>query len=175
MRHTVRQLDERGAFTLIELIAVMVVVAILAAVVTPSFTSASEAKRGVGARLLAVDLNYARQRALASGVTAWVTIDLGNDQWTLLEDDPATPGLTDALTLEKVTGVGPWIVDLDAMGLDGVDLTAANFDGGVSVGFDWLGKPRTTAGGALAADGVVTFAGGHTVVVRADGGVVETP
>ena len=163
----------RSAFTLIELIAVMTLVAILAAVAIPSFASVGSTNAGMAARILAADIAFARQRAIATGVRTWVTIDPDAEQWTLASEQPGVPGLADALAIQRPGVGGAWSVNFTDFDLDSADVTAAVFDGAPTVGFDWRGQPLQASGARLAADGVVSLAGGRQILVDVASGVVE--
>lgn len=163
------------AFTLVELIAVMVLMAILAAVAVPSFASASAVPKSAAARLLAADMAYARQRAAATGERLWVRVDTGADTWSLLRDNPTAPGAEDAIAIERIGRSGAWIVTPQDLGLEDVDITRASFGGAATLGFDWLGRPLASDGAPLATDGVVLFASGQRIDIRANGGIVSGP
>ncbi len=95
-RNDPRRLSRGGGFSLIELIAVMIVVGILAAAVAPVLSATARTRAAMAARHLVRDLTFARQRAVATGTRSWVVFDTAAETWTVLVEDPASPGRINA-------------------------------------------------------------------------------
>jgi len=55
----------------------------------------------------------------------------------------------------------------------GITITAALFDGGAEIGFNWMGAPLNDDETALASQGSVTLTGGHGVVIEPETGNIE--
>lgn len=155
---------------MIELIAVMVVVGVLAAVAAPSFSGLDDRRSVMGARLLLRDMTFARQHAVATGTPTWVVVNVAGDSWSLLVEDPSNLGRAGATAMVEPGTGEPWVRTMGADAFATVGIASANFDGDPEVGFDWLGRPLDTNENDLAADGVVTFDGGETVTVRPETG-----
>ncbi len=169
-----------GGFSLLELVAVMVIAGILAgaAVVTLSTTTGNRSK--MAADQLLRDLTFARQRAVATGTPSWVQFDIGAETWSILAEDPVSAGTgwTDAAIIDDPATNQPFVQTLGASPYIGVDLLTVGFDGNDKVKFDWLGQPLTygTTETSLVADGTVTLSGGHTVTVEAETGhIIVSP
>jgi prepilin-type N-terminal cleavage/methylation domain-containing protein len=154
-----------GGFTLLELIAVIVIVAILAAVAVPTVGSIASSRGAAAGRQLLRDLTFARQRATATGVRAWVVFDLANENWAVLAEDPSSPGRVDAVVLSDPSTGRDFTQQLGSGAFFGVAITSAAFDGAAEVGFDWLGEPLNSSETDLAANGTVTLSTGHSVTV----------
>ncbi len=161
-----------GGFTLIELVVVMAISALLAIVVTPSCSGLAGIGPATAQRQVQRDLSYARERAGATGTRAWVVFDAGAERYSVLAENPASPGRSGAAVITDPATGRDFVQTLNRGALAGVALQSAVFDGGAEVGFDWDGEPLNTAEGPLGADGVVTLSGARTVTVRAGSGFI---
>ncbi|MCC7389337.1 MAG: prepilin-type N-terminal cleavage/methylation domain-containing protein [Phycisphaerales bacterium] len=155
------------AFTLIELVAVIMITAILAGVAIPAVWGVADARSTGAARAIAQQLSFARERALNTGNRVWVVFHTGTDRYELLAEPDGGAGYADAVALpDPTTGRGMGLT-LNQGEFAGVGIASAAFDGSAVVGFDWLGSPLDASGGALSADGVVTLDSGVTIGVAA--------
>src|SRR6266850_7093494 len=82
----------RAAFTLIELIAVISITAILAAVAVPSMTSLSANRSTIAGKQILRDISFARERAMLTGTRCWLTFNAVTDTYSVLSENPASPG-----------------------------------------------------------------------------------
>lgn len=160
------------AFTLVELLAVLLCAAILAATAAPALSGLGSARCAAAARRVQTDLAWARQRAMSSGATHWVAFSTAAQTWTVRAEDPAAPGKAGALTVTDPATGSPTLARLNLGEFAGVELTSVSIAGAAEVGFDRLGRPLSASGSPLAADGVVTLTGGHTVRVLVGSGLV---
>lgn len=158
-------------FTLVELIAVLVLTGILAAVAIPAVSTTEKTKHAAAARLVASDLRFARQHAVATGTRTWVSFQVATDQWTVLSEDPDAPGRSSAQVIIDPATEQPMIQRLDTL-FPGEQLVAIDFDGGTEVGFDWLGRPLSQTEAALVSNGSLGLASGFTIGVAVDSGLV---
>jgi prepilin-type N-terminal cleavage/methylation domain-containing protein len=156
-------------FTLVELIAVTVITSIVAAVAIPALASMSAARKRVAARMIQRDLAFARERALATGAVHWVVFAPASDTYSVLSEDASAPGRAGAAAIIDPATGRSMLVHLNAGDFAGVDLTAASFDGGSEIGFDWLGRPLGAGPAILSSPGTVTLSGGYTVTVATGG------
>ncbi len=171
-RHNPRRLSRGGGFSLIELIAVMIVVGILAATAAPILSATTGTRSAMAARHLVRDLTFARQRAAATGTRSWVVFDTVANTWSVLAEDPNSPGRINAVVLTDPATSGPFVQSLGVNQFVGVQLVTASFDGNVEIGFDWLGRPLNQTETALAAQGSVTLSGSHVITVEVGSGFV---
>jgi prepilin-type N-terminal cleavage/methylation domain-containing protein len=156
-------------FTLVELIVVTVITSIVAAVAIPALSSITLARKRVAARMIQRDLAFARERALATGTVHWVVFTPAGDTYSVLSENPASPGRAGAAAITDPATGRAMLVRLNTGDFAGVDLTGASFGSGAELGFDWLGRPLGTGGTALASPGAVTLSGGYTVTVDTGG------
>lgn len=166
-----RRLRGEGGFTLVELIAIVVIVSILAGVAVPAMTNLDDSRGAAAGKQLLKDLTFARQRAVATGHRCWVVFDAPGDAWSILAEDPQNPGRSSAASVTDLATGRAYDISL-AQDFTGVTISSADFDGGDEIGFDWLGRPFVNDSTELAADGSLTLNTGHVVRVAARTGHV---
>lgn len=177
-RNRSRRLSGGGGFTLIELVAVMIVVSIVAGTAAVSLSSTTGNRAAVAAKQLLRDMTFARQRAVATGTRSWVEFDTTGQTWSVRAEDPDSPGRAGATVLNDPATNTTFVQALNVSHFMSVELTSVDFDSGDWVGFDWLGRPLDKAGEStpLSADGTVVLTGGHRITVEKDTGhVTYTP
>ncbi len=167
-----RRPGKGGGFSLFELIAVIVIAGILAATAVPVLSSATGSSAPMAAKQLVRDLTFARQRAVATGTRSWVVFDTAADTWSVLAEDPNSPGRINAAVLTDPATSGPFVQSLGVNQFVGVRLMTASFDAGPEIGFDWLGRPLNETETALSAQGSVTLSGSHVITVEVGSGFV---
>lgn len=161
-----------GGFTLIELIAIMVITAVLAAVSVPAFSNLADTRGVSASRMLLRDMTFARQRAVATGTTTWVVFDAGAHSWSILAEDPDNTGRAAATVLNDPATGRVFTQTLNAGDFNGVQMTAINFDSQDEIGFDWLGRPLNATEATMGTTGSVVLTGNHVVVVSMETGHV---
>lgn len=141
-----------GGFTLVELIAVIVVLAVVAVGVTMhTAATSSTARLQWAARQVARDISFARERAMNTGTTHWVRFDTANQYYSVLAENPASPGYASAATVTDPATQSPFVTNLNRDNWAGVTVATGGSFSSVSytVGFNKLGRPLITAGTAL--------------------------
>jgi Tfp pilus assembly protein FimT len=134
-------------------VVVVLVVAISAAVVVPYLAGANDSAAMAGARMVASDLQYAQDTAIATQTNVTVAFDVGGESYSLSNQSGALihPITKNVYTIDFAT-------DRD---LSGLDIVSA-FGGIGSVTFDPTSAP---SGGGT----VVLQAGDQTYKVMVDG------
>ena len=158
-----RRLKGSGGFTLIELVAVIIIIAIMAAAAVPSLSNLTDTRAGMASKQLLRDLTFARQRAVATGAPTWVVFDTNANTWTILVEDLSNPGRANATALPDAATGRSFVQSLDAGSLSGVRFVSVDFDSNLEVGFNWLGKPLNSTETQLTAEGSVILTGGHSI------------
>lgn len=157
-----------GGFTLIELVMVMVLIGILALVAFPRFENINRTRAQAAAMKLRSDLRYIQMLSMQTQQQTRVVFNAAADNYQLQ--------ILNLAGWAAVTNPGTraaYSVQLNAGEFQGVDISAADFNGGSTVIFNRLGVPADAAGTALVANGVVTLNGAFQVTVSPSEGVVE--
>src|SRR4051812_48658675 len=74
----------RSGFTLVEILAVVVIIGIASAIVIPQIGNRDDLKGAAAARVLVADLIYAQNLAVATQSTTYVKFDTANNKYTIL-------------------------------------------------------------------------------------------
>ena len=122
------------AFTLIELMIVIVVIGIAAAMAIPMMSSATSFQIRAAANVIAGDLEYAKSMAISHGQPYSVVFDIDNESYEILQNGNAVTN--------PITKDASYVVNFGTNSrVDRVDISDADFDGATSVTFDYLGSP----------------------------------
>ncbi len=154
-----------GGFSLMELVVVMTVTVVMSGVAVVALSSTTGNRASIAAKRLLRDMTFARQRAIATGTGTWVVFNTGAETWSVLSEDPSSPGRAGATPLIDPATGADMVETLGAGTFIGVELVSAVFDAGSEVGFDWLGQPLNAADTTLGAAGTVTLSDGHQITV----------
>lgn len=162
----------RTGFTLIELVAVLVVAAIVGVTAAVQLGSIDATRASSAARALQRDITYTRERAMTAGLNHWMVFSVSTNSYSVLADTAASPGRSSALTLTDPSTGMPMLQRLGSNESAGASIASASFEGASEFGFDWLGRPIASNGDRLRSQGIVTLGSGHQVRVQAGTGVV---
>ncbi len=129
-----RRTGNRRAFTLVELLVVLVIMGIMAGVAVPRLVSSISIQRlEAAARRITTDLAYAQRQAKFTSSERTVTFDLAADTYTLAGvPDPDHPA-------------NDYVVNLSADPY-GADIQKANFGGALTATYDGFGNPASGGG-----------------------------
>ncbi|RPI58346.1 MAG: prepilin-type N-terminal cleavage/methylation domain-containing protein [Planctomycetaceae bacterium] len=147
MVHRVK-INRRFAFTLVEILAVVVILAVSAAVVIPKAVGTSDMQAQAAARMLAADLEYARDLSITMAKPTTVTFNVTGNSYVLTN--------ASGNIIHPITKLPAYAVNFTTQsGFGQVKLSSASFNGGSSFTFDETGAPDK--------DGYVTLqAGTHS-------------
>jgi type II secretion system protein H len=160
----------RCGFTIIELMIVLVILGIAAAIAAPMVSSAASMQLRSAVNMVAADLEYAKSMSIATGQYYRVAFDTASNKYEV--QDPSGTVIQHPVT--KKNYVVSFADDgrLDQVTIQSVQTGATAI---AMVYFDYLGTPSSSAG-QLNSDGVVTLqAGGatRTVAVKAVTGFIS--
>jgi len=125
---------QKNAFTLIELIVVMVIIGIAALLAVPMIGSAADVQVRSAANMIAADLDYAKSMAITTQQNYSVVFDTANEIYQVHDpcgvvDHPLKPGSDFEVDFQSDSR------------LNRVDIDTADFDSQTAVTFDYLGSP----------------------------------
>ena len=150
------------AFTLIEILCVVVIIGIASAVILPQLSSRDDLRASSAARTLMADLLYAQNRAIASQKYFYVSFDAASNSYQVM--DSPTSVITHPVQLT------PYVIPFGTGALTKVKLVNPSFDTQTVLAFDSLGIPYSynPAAGtttALASGSVVVNCGTFNLTV----------
>lgn len=139
------------AFTLAEMLVVIAILAIVAAVVLPRMVGSSDMQARSAARVMMADLEYAQSVAITGQAPITVTFSIAGNSYTVSN---ASGPLIHPITKKT------YVIELgEVKGMESVSIASASFGGASSMTFDALGAPDNS--------GTVTItAGAHTYSVN---------
>jgi len=134
MQRPARRRSSPHGVTMIELMVVVVILAIVAAMTVPLFVGASDMEAVSAARVVSTDLQYAQNVAITSQSPVKVTFDPANETYDLYSN--ASGPLKHPMTKAD------YVVDFGSQSdFSHVDIVSASFGGSKVVTFDELGSP----------------------------------
>jgi len=152
----------RRGVTLVELMVVLVLLSIAAAVIVPQAVQSSDLEAVSAARVLSADLSYAQDLAITSQVPVTVSFDVAGNSYTLSNESGTLIHPISKEVYETVFSADN--------GFGHAEVVSATFGSGSSVTFDELGAPNS-AGTVVLQAGVHTY---HVSVAAATGRVTVT-
>jgi prepilin-type N-terminal cleavage/methylation domain-containing protein len=123
------------AFTVVEILIVVVIMAIAAMIAVPMISSAETFQIRSAANIIAADLEYAKSMAISRGQYYSVVFDTANESYEIQDHD----GIVIPHPIKK--GESLYEVDFENDSrLSRVEIVSTNFNGD-TVAFDYLGSP----------------------------------
>jgi len=166
-----RERQRKPAFTLVEILVVVVILGITAAIVVPQIGTQSDLKAAAAAREVMADLIYAQNRSIATQTKHYVVFDTtaGSQKYTIKMGS----GMVDIP--HPITKDTSYVVKLGQKNtpLADISLGAVSFETFTTIAFDELGvpysyDPATTNTTALSTSGGSTIqikCGAYTLTV----------
>ena len=151
-----------SAFTLIEVMIVLMIIGIISAIAVPLYTSAASVELRTAADMIASDLEYAKNLAMSTGKTYSVAFDDTNASYRINEPNGH------AISHPVHIGAGYIVSFASDSRLNKVNIVSATFGATSTVKFDYLGAPSDGSGAALNSGSVRLNAGSYTLTVRVE-------
>ena len=143
-----------AAFTFIEILIVVVILAIAAMMAVPMIGSAETMQIRSAANIIAADLEYAKNMAISRQKMYSVVFDTAHESYKIVDANSA-------IINHPVKKGFVYIVNFSSDSrLSRVDISQADFDGTNVIKFDYLGSPYSGSGNPLNTGGIVLHAGG---------------
>lgn len=169
-----------SGFTMVELVAIILIVGILAAIATPRFFNTDVFEARGYYDYVAATLRYAHKTAIAQRRVVYVKLDIGTGQVSLCFTN-SFPCSVAADQVPKPTGEKPYVVTPPS----GVTLSLSPAPTAGTFFFDSLGRPYDSADAVPASENAtssfstltVTVTGGEatrTIVVERESGYART-
>ena len=148
-------------FTLIEVILVVFIIGIAAAVVVPTMSSGASMQLRAAANMVAADLEYAKSMAISRGQAYTVDFSPSTERYWVLD------GPSGNVVPHPVKKGFDYMVDFPNEGrLSQVQVVSTNLGTYNKVTFDYLGSPYNSSGAPLNSPGTIILqAGGITKTV----------
>jgi prepilin-type N-terminal cleavage/methylation domain-containing protein len=154
----------RHGFTMIELMVVLAIIAIAAAIVVPMTSSTGSMQLRAAVTMVAADLEYAKSMSISRGHRYAVVFDKSEGvEGYQIEDLSKPVGDPDRIVEHPVRKGSKYLVRFAADNrLSQVDIVDANFDTTNTVSFDYLGSPVNGSNASLNSGEITLRAGGLT-------------
>ena len=151
-----------SGFTLIEVIMVVIIIGIAAAVVVPMMSSAGSMQIRAAVNMVAADLEYAKSMAISRGQPYSVVFDKATETYRVVDQ-------AGSVIQHPVRKGFNYVVDFRSdTRIDEVDIVDASFDATSKVTFDYLGSPYNGSSTPLNSGVVTLRSQGITKTVRVE-------
>ena len=129
----------RSGFTLIEILVVVIILGIAAAIIVPHIGSRSDLKATSAARLIMADLIYAQNRSISQQKPHFVQFDAANETYRVMDEvNPTVKIITHPVEQSPfAVAIGPG----GPAPLRDVMIDSVSFDGQSILSFDEMGTP----------------------------------
>jgi type II secretion system protein H len=166
--------NSRQGFTLVEILVVVVILGIAAAVVVPQLGAQNDVRAAAAARMIMADLIYAQNRAIATQTRHYVVFNTtAGSQSYRIRMGSAMADIPQPITKESYYEVK---IGQKNTALSDVSLGDVSFEGFTTIAFDELGVPyyydptgpTTTALSSVGGSTIQVKAGTYTLTITVE-------
>jgi prepilin-type N-terminal cleavage/methylation domain-containing protein len=143
----------RTGYTLIEVLVVVTILGIAAAVVTPNLSQAGVFRIQAAVRTLVSDISFAQMDALGYQEQRAIVFDIDANEYTLVEVQESTVDPENNAIYDINRPDQRYVVSFNREVFGGTTIESAEFDGDNVLIFDEIGGPVATAGSSTLSDG----------------------
>jgi prepilin-type N-terminal cleavage/methylation domain-containing protein len=137
-------------FTLIEMVMVIVIIAILAAVSMPRFRAFDSLKLNGAVKKIATDIRYVQQLSVSTHDTYRIRFDTGLDRYDVIR-------INDSSAARDPFSRSNFTVDFrNDSQYRGVDITSVNINNTAGLQFDWQAAPQNSNNATLTTEGNIS-------------------
>ncbi|MDD5010866.1 MAG: prepilin-type N-terminal cleavage/methylation domain-containing protein [Phycisphaerae bacterium] len=147
-------------FTLLEVVIVLMVIGIIAAMAVPMYVSAASVQLRAAADVIASDLEYAKSMAISTGKSHSVVFDTAAESYSIENSDGQVIAHPVHIGADYVVNFA------NDSRLNRVDIVNTNFGATETVSFDNIGAPFDGSGAALSNGFIQLRAGKYTMRVK---------
>jgi prepilin-type N-terminal cleavage/methylation domain-containing protein len=153
--------QRKYAFTLVEILIVVVILSIAAMTAIPMMSNAASLQLRSAENLAASDLEYARNLSISTGKNYTVAFEENNEKYYIKDD-------SGAVIDHPVSKGQNYSVDFTIGQLKKVAISSADFDGTNQVSFDYLGTPYNGNGTAMTDGHLILEADGMQTTITVE-------
>ena len=139
---------KRSAFTLVEVLVVVVIIGIASAVVVPQLSSRDDLRAAAAARVIMADLMYAQNMSITSQLHHYLVFNTTTQSYSVVNSAGMTTPINHPVNQTAYTvnfGSGGSTA-LQSMTIDSVSFQGTGATVYSTIGFDELGKPLAYTG-----------------------------
>jgi prepilin-type N-terminal cleavage/methylation domain-containing protein len=148
------------AFTLAEVIIVLMVIGIIAALAIPLYVSAASTQLRTAADVIASDLEYAKSISISTGKSHSVVFDTSTESYSVKDSDGQV------IAHPVHIGAGYIVSFANDNRLSKVDIVSTNFGAAGTIRFDNVGTPFDGSGASLSNGLIQLRAEGYMLRVK---------
>ena len=131
----------RRAFTLVEILIVLIIIGIASAIVVPSLGTHNDQNAASAARTVVADLIFAQNRAILSQAIRYVNFDTVGQKYSVLTVKPNVAAIYEQNPGTLQNYIAYFGTSAPPGGLQSVLLQTPSADGKTCIAFDELGQP----------------------------------
>jgi prepilin-type N-terminal cleavage/methylation domain-containing protein len=148
----------KKAFTMVEIIVVVIILSIAALIAIPMMSSAASTQVSSAANVLAADMEYAKNLAISRQKDYSIVFDVAGNTYEIRDED-------DNVITHPLTGKSFTVNFSNESRLGRVQISSVSFDSSTTLTYDYLGSPYNGASTPLNSGQVVLEADDYSMTI----------